>query len=83
MFNNSWNLQDAKKHFSRLVDSAMTKGPQVVTKRGKHAVVVLSFELYQQLIKPEKDLVKFFQSSPLKGIELNLDRQSDIPMEIE
>ena len=83
MLNSSWKLQDAKNHFSEVVESAMTKGPQEVTKRGKHAVVVLSFELYLQLTQPKKNLVDFFQSSPLEGIELDLERQSDIPRDID
>jgi prevent-host-death family protein len=83
MFKSSWKLQDAKNHFSEVVDSALTKGPQEVTKRGKHAVVILSFELYQQLIKPKKSLVDFFQSSPLKGIELDLERQRDTPRDMD
>lgn len=83
MFNNSWKLQDAKNHFSEVVELALTDGPQEVTKRGRHAVVVLSFDLYQQLTRPKKDLVDFFQSSPLKGIELDLERQNDLPRDIE
>lgn len=83
MSNNCWKLQDAKNHFSEVVEQAMTKGPQEVTKRGKHAVVVLSFELYLQLVQPKQNLVEFFQSSPLKGVELDLERQYDLPREIE
>jgi antitoxin Phd len=86
MFNqtsNSWKLQDAKNHFSEVVECAMSKGPQEVTKRGKHAVVVLSFELYQRLVQPKQDLVEFFQSSPLKGVELDFERQCDTPRDIQ
>lgn len=83
MFSNSWKLQDAKNHFSEVVESAITKGPQEVTKRGKHAVVVVSFEYYQQLVRPKTDLVEFFQSSPLKGVELDLNREYDAPRDVE
>lgn len=83
MFNKSWKLQDAKNHFSEVVECAIDKGPQEVTKRGKHAVVVLSFELYQKLIQPKDSLVDFFQNSPLKGVELDLDRLKDRPRDIE
>jgi prevent-host-death family protein len=83
MLNDSWKLQDAKNHFSEVVESAMKKGPQHVTKHGKDAVVVLSFELYQKLVRPKNDLVDFFQSSPLKGIDLDIERHADIPRDID
>lgn len=74
MFSNSWKLQDAKKHFSEVVNCAMKNGPQKVTRQEKDVVVVLSFELYQQLVQPEKSLFEFFQSSPLNGVELDCGR---------
>ncbi len=83
MDENHWQLQDAKNKFSNLVKKAQYKGPQVVTKHGKDTVVVLSIDEYKQLIKPKKNLVKFFQSSPLANIELNLDRNKDIPRDIK
>jgi antitoxin Phd len=45
----TWALQDAKTQFSELVERAKTE-PQVVTKHGKNAAVVLSFEAYQRLL---------------------------------
>lgn len=78
-----WKLQDAKNHFSEVVECAMNEGPQEVTKRGEHAVVILSFAMYQDLIKPKKDLVSFFRDSPLCGVDLDLERQKDTPREIE
>lgn len=31
---NSWQLQDAKARFSEFLDAALSKGPQIVTRRG-------------------------------------------------
>jgi prevent-host-death family protein len=44
-----WQLQDAKTHFSELVDAALEGKPQHVTRRGKSAVVVVSAEDYDRL----------------------------------
>lgn len=41
-----WKLADAKNKFSELVDRACSEGPQVVTKNGKKAVVVIPYEQY-------------------------------------
>lgn len=35
-----WPLQNAKNEFSRVVDRALTEGPQTVTRHGKPVVVV-------------------------------------------
>jgi len=82
MKKNIWQLQEAKSKFSQLVECAMHSEPQFVTKHGHNAVVVLSFEQYEKVTKPEKDLVSFFRSSPLAGVELDVLRNKDRPREI-
>lgn len=44
-----WQLQDAKNKFSELVERAAEGEPQVVTKRGKRAAVLVSAEEYSRL----------------------------------
>jgi len=83
MKDNTWQLQEAKSKFSQLVENAIHKEPQIVTKHGDNAVVVLSFEEYSKITKPKSDLVKFLRSSPLAGIELDITRNKDIPRDIE
>jgi len=79
----TWNLQDAKNRFSELVREALRAGPQVVTRRGKETAVVLSVEDYRRLVRPEMGLVEFMRSSPLRGVELDLDRDPDTGREVE
>jgi prevent-host-death family protein len=43
-----WSVQDAKNHFSEVVETAHEK-PQTVTKHGKRAVVVVAAEEYDRL----------------------------------
>ena len=45
----SWTLQDAKNRFSAVVETARRGEPQLVTKRGAPAVVVLAAEEYARL----------------------------------
>lgn len=82
MKGNTWQLQEAKSKFSQLVEDAMHKEPQIVTKHGDKAVVVLSFEEYTKMTKPKKDLVKFLRESPLTGVAVEITRDKDIPREI-
>jgi prevent-host-death family protein len=69
-----WQLQDAKNRFSELVDTALAAGPQVVTRRGKDAVVVVPVEAFRRLTRPRASLVEFFAGSPLRGARLDLTR---------
>lgn len=48
MSGSTWSVQDAKNHFSAVVDAA-GREPQVVTKHGRRAVVVLSAAEYDRL----------------------------------
>jgi len=72
----AWQLQAAKQHFSELVERARRDGPQVVTKHGKDAVVVVSAEDYQRLRGSGPSLVEFIRSAPDFDL-LDLDRASD------
>jgi antitoxin Phd len=44
-----WSLQDAKNRFSSVVEAACRGQPQLVTRRGAPAVVVLAAEEYARL----------------------------------
>lgn len=59
-----WQLQEAKSHFSELVETVLLKGPQTVTKHGKPAVVVISAEDYQRSLAPRKSLAAALRACP-------------------
>jgi prevent-host-death family protein len=83
MKKNTWQLQDAKSKFSQLVENAMQNEPQFVTKHGNNAVVILSFEDYKKITKPQTDLVAFFRNSPLMDAELDISRNKDLPRQVD
>ncbi len=56
-----WSLQDAKNQLSRVVDAARAGEAQVVTRHGKAAAVVLSFEDYERLRRLETRTVPSFR----------------------
>jgi prevent-host-death family protein len=80
--NKVWQLQEAKNRFSEVVEEALRKGPQTVTRHGEEAVVVLSVEDYRKLTKPSIGLVDFFRHSPLKGVKLDLARSKELSREV-
>ena len=39
-----WQVQEAKNHFSELIERAVSEGPQTVTRHGKPAGVLIGFQ---------------------------------------
>lgn len=72
-----WALQDAKNHFSEVVDRALQVGPQTVTRHGREAVVVVAAADYKKMTQPTESLLEFMQGSPLRGVELKIERTRD------
>lgn len=86
MAKGSWQLQDAKARFSDVFSKARSEGPQLITRRGNEAVVMISEEQYERLAgkaHQPKSLVQFFRDSPLVGVELDLKRSKDEARDIE
>ena len=79
----AWALQDAKNRFSEVVEEAMHKGPQWITRRGQDAVVVVSAPEYRKMKKRKSSLVEFFRESPLFGQELDLRRLKETARKVE
>ena len=77
----AWQLQDAKNKLSEVIERAINNGPQEITRRGKKAAVVLSFQEYVRLLKGKGSLADFFRHSPLQDLEL--ERTKDTPREVD
>jgi prevent-host-death family protein len=71
----SWQLQEAKQKFSELVRRALTSGPQVVTRHGRAAVVVVSAEDYGRL-RGGAGFKEFLRTAPdLSRLGIRRDRR--------
>lgn len=60
----TWQLQDAKNRFSKVVEMARTEGPQTITVRGRRAAVVLSAQDYDALRAGAPSLVDALLDGP-------------------
>ena len=69
----TWPLQDAKSRFSELVNLSLTDGPQLVTRRGQEAVVVLAAHEYRRITGQERSLIDTLLQAP-RGEPLVLER---------
>jgi len=45
----TWPVQDAKARFSELLETCLREGPQLVTKRGEKAAVLVPMDQWQRL----------------------------------
>ena len=45
----TWQVQDAKARFSALLDAAVKDGPQIVTRWGIEAAVLVPIDQWRQL----------------------------------
>ena len=67
----TWQLQEAKAMFSEVIKEAIIR-PQIITVYGKETAVILSIEEYKKSSGPKQTLYEFIQSSPLRGVALEL-----------
>jgi antitoxin Phd len=74
IMNAIWKLQDAKSQFSKLVEAALQKGPQYVTRRGTEAVVIISSKEYEKLTSHKPRFKDFLLSCPKLDQEFEFDR---------
>lgn len=69
----TWQIQEAKSHFSAVIDCAITQGAQLVTRRGQDVAVILSVKDYEQMSGRKSNLMDVLMNAP-KGEELTIDR---------
>lgn len=60
----TWQVQEAKSHFSEVVERAKGGEAQVITKRGEKAVVVIDYDRYLQLTGQAKGLLEVLRGDP-------------------
>lgn len=78
----TWQLQNAKAHFSELVRQATRNGPQEISVHGRPAVVLMSREMFDQLTGNSENLVQFMRRSPLfEQDEPIFERDRSLPRE--
>jgi prevent-host-death family protein len=54
----AWPVQDAKARFSEMLDTCLKEGPQLVTRRGEKAAVLVAAAQWQRLAEANKPTLK-------------------------
>ena len=54
----SWQLQDAKSRFSEFLNAALKEGPQIVTRRGVEAAILVPIEEWRRMQRTYRPNIK-------------------------
>jgi prevent-host-death family protein len=79
----TWSVADAKARLSEVIDRALSDGPQIITRKGRKTVVVVSAEEWERKTRRSGNLAEFFAGSPLRGSGIAIERTKDGPREID
>lgn len=71
-----WQVQDAKRQLSQVIERACTEGPQTITRHGTERAVVLSIEDYQSLVAHKPDFKSYLLGGP-KVDDFPIERERD------
>jgi antitoxin Phd len=71
----TWQLQDAKNKFSEVVETSQSKGPQIISRRGKNTAVLMSYDEYQKLTA-KKSVKKALMAMDISQLDLTRDRST-------
>ena len=66
----AWQVQEAKARFSEFLETSLTEGPQVVTKRGVETAVLVSIEQWRRLERRTKRDIKALLLAPEARTEM-------------
>jgi len=75
---NTWPVQDAKAHFSELLNTCIKEGPQLVTRRGEEAAVLVSIAEWKQLHHPVRPSLKSLLLTDIGKTELDLPKRGSV-----
>jgi antitoxin Phd len=65
----TWQVQDAKARFSELLDTTLKRGPQVVTRRGVAAAVLVPIDEWKRLQQAARPSLKELLMAPAGRIK--------------
>lgn len=71
----TWPVQDAKARFSEFLDACLTEGPQMVTRRGAEAAVLVPVQEWRRLQLSAKPSLKQLLLSDQARAELIVPRR--------
>lgn len=69
-----WQVQEAKARFSELLDTALKKGPQIVTRRGVETAVLVPIEEWKRVQDSARPTLKDLLLAPGPRFDIEVPR---------
>jgi antitoxin Phd len=71
-------VQDAKTRFSELLNASLREGPQMVTRRGVEAAVLVSIEEWRRLKHAARPTLKQLLLAPEARFEISIPKRGSL-----
>ena len=68
----SWPVQEAKARFSEFLETCLREGPQLVTRRGQDAAVLIPLSEWERLTRAAKPTLKELLLTDIARADLNI-----------
>lgn len=72
-----WPVQDAKAHFSEFLETCLTEGPQIVSRRGQAKAVLVPLQDWNDLTKRAKPSMKDVLLAAEPRFKLDIPARAD------
>lgn len=77
----TWQLQEAKSQFSRVIELAISDSPQLITRNGKPVAYIISIDTFDDIQKPS--IKSTLLNRPHKDVDIFPDRNMELPRKID
>lgn len=74
----SWPVQDAKARFSEMLESCLSEGPQLITRRGADAAVLVPLKEWQALKRSARLTLKELLLTDSARGDLNVPKRGGL-----
>ena len=82
MSSQNWTVAEAKAKFSKVIECALSEGPQIITRNGHTTAVVVGADEWQRKTQRVGNLAEFFAASPLRDSGLKIRRLKKRPRKL-
>lgn len=72
----SWQVQDAKARFSEFLEASLKQGPQIVTRRGVEAAILVPIDQWRRLQRATRPTLKQLLLAPEPRFDLPSTRRA-------
>ena len=74
-----WQVQEAKARFSEMLETSVADGPQIVTKRGVEAAVLVPIDQWRRLLRMTRPDLKELLLAPEARTDSLTPPRRDLP----